>query len=1037
MNKAIDFFVKNKTVTGFILIIILLTGFLSFKNLKQEVFPPTDINTMIIEILYPGASPRDSEINAVIPIEDKLSSVPGIKSTVSLSVENGGTVYVYLDPDVKDLKSVKDQIYRDISLSTEGISEDVEKISIIDINPKRMAVYSLAISYDDAEKLSEKDFYSYSEDIENKLKNIKGVGEVRVSGYKEREIKIKVNPFKLQSDYVSLNEITNSIQNRNVRVTGGSLQSVQKEHNIVTIGEFENPLEVENVIIRSTFEHPSLRISNIAEVEDSFKKQAVMVRVNKKPGITFSIVKKENSDIVKTVDNLKLFIEKEKKNVPDGLTLSAVEDRSLSIRSLLNVVASNAVIGFLLVFIILLFFLDYKTAFWTAFGIPTTLLMLFTFFNLMDYSLNLITLGAVITVLGMLVDHGIVISESVFFFKNQGFSPAEAAVKGVADVISPVLITILTTIAAFLPLLYVGGIMGKFIKVYPVIISAALILSFLEAVFILPGHLAHIKDGKKKIPKKRFEIFAEGYKKLLMKLFSFRYAVFVFFIFLLGLSLFLAKDNIKNFVLMWDNTADSFLINLEAPEGTPLEKTSELTVPLEELLNKAVKKNELYAVKTNIGHHTVKRVNSQGNHENWAQIEVYLVPQTERERSVEQIINAVKNEFKEQKDTVKKFNKITFSKMTVGPSSSGQVEMKITGGNTEDKTAVFNKINGFMKELPGVIDLDNDQKPGKDELKIIFNYEALAKLDLNVASVAQSVKTAYDGNVATSIQTENEKIDFRVLIDDKYKRDINFLENLLIPNAKGRLIKLNQVAEIETGTGPAIINHFNGNRVITITSRVNKDLTTANTVSAQVTDFFSSIPDKNKDVKLIIKGEAEDTQESLADLRYSFILALILIYFLLLLLFKKAEQPLIVLITIPFGIIGVLLAFYFHGIPLSFMALVGIIGLSGVVVNDSVVMVAFINKLMVTDSRSIENLKEGIAEGAKQRLRPIILTTLTTVAGLLPSVYGIGGDVQSLVPVVMALSYGLIFATLVTLFLVPALFLIIRDIKGIFIRTAG
>ena len=1037
MNKAIDFFVKNKTVTGFILIIILLTGFLSFKNLKQEVFPPTDINTMIIEILYPGASPRDSEINAVIPIEDKLSSVPGIKSTVSLSVENGGTVYVYLDPDVKDLKSVKDQIYRDISLSTEGISEDVEKISIIDINPKRMAVYSLAISYDDAEKLSEKDFYSYSEDIENKLKNIKGVGEVRVSGYKEREIKIKVNPFKLQSDYVSLNEITNSIQNRNVRVTGGSLQSVQKEHNIVTIGEFENPLEVENVIIRSTFEHPSLRISNIAEVEDSFKKQAVMVRVNKKPGITFSVVKKENSDIVKTVDNLKLFIEKEKKNVPDGLTLSAVEDRSLSIRSLLNVVASNAVIGFLLVFIILLFFLDYKTAFWTAFGIPTTLLMLFTFFNLMDYSLNLITLGAVITVLGMLVDHGIVISESVFSFKNQGFSPAEAAVKGVADVISPVLITILTTIAAFLPLLYVGGIMGKFIKVYPVIISAALILSFLEAVFILPGHLAHIKDVKKKTPKKRFEKFAEGYKKMLLKLFSFRYAVFVFFIFLLGLSLFLAKDNIKNFVLMWDNTADSFLINLEAPEGTPLGKTSELTVPLEELLNKAVKKNELYAVKTNIGHHTVKRINSQGNHENWAQIEVYLVPQTDRERSVEQIINAVKNEFKEQKDTVKKFNKITFSKMTVGPSSSGLVEMKITGGKTEDKTAVFNKLKGFMKELPGVVDLDNDQKPGKDELKIIFNYEALAKLDLNVASVAQAVKTAYDGNVATSIQTENEKIDFRVLIDDKYKRDINFLENLLIPNAKGRLIKLNQVAEIETGTGPAIINHFNGNRVITITSRVNKELTTANTVSAQVKDFFSSIPDKNKDVKLIIKGEAEDTQESLADLRYSFVLALILIYFLLLLLFKKAEQPLIVLITIPFGIIGVLLAFYFHGIPLSFMALVGIIGLSGVVVNDSVVMVAFINKLMVSDSMSIENLKEGIAEGAKQRLRPIILTTLTTVAGLLPSVYGIGGDVQSLVPVVMALSYGLIFATLVTLFLVPALFLIIRDIKGIFIRTAG
>ena len=1040
MNRIIDYFIKNKSVTGFILLIILLTGYLSFINLNQEIFPPTDINTMVIEIKYPGASPRDSEINAVIPIEEKLTSIPGIKNTVSLAVENGGTVYVYLDPDVSDIKSVKDQVYRDITVSTEGVSPDVDDISIIDINPKRMAVYSLALVYNNSEKITEKQFYKYSEYIENNLKKINGVGEVRVSGFKNREIKINVNPYKLQSDYVSLNEINKSIQNRNVRLSGGSLQSVQKEHNIVTIGEFENPMEVQNVIIRSTFEHPSLRIKNVAEVEDSFEKQAVLVRVNKNPGIVFSIVKKENSDIVKTVDSLNLFIQKEKKNVPEGIKLSSIEDRSLSIRSLLNVVASNAIIGFLLVFIILLFFLDYKTAFWTAFGIPTTLLMLFTFFNLMDYSLNLITLGAVITVLGMLVDHGIVISESVFTFKKQGMLSSEASLKGVTDVISPVLITILTTIAAFMPLLYVGGIMGKFIKVYPVIISAALLLSFMEAVFILPGHLAHIKTKKKEKKKKRkdrFEIFASGYKKILLKLFPLRYAVFVLFIFLLGLSFFLAKDNIKNFVLMWDNTADSFLINLEAPEGTSLEKTSEFAEPLEDFVNKALKKNELFALKTNIGHHTVKRINSQGNHENWAQIAVYLVPNTERNRTVEQIINAVKEEFKKEKDIVKKFKKITFSKMTVGPSSSGMVELKLIGGTSEERTDIFNKLKLFMKELPGVVDLDNDQKPGKNELKIVFNYESLAKLNLDVASVAQTVKTAYDGTVATSIQTENEKIDFRVMIDDKYTKDISFLENLLIPNTKGRLIKLNQVASIETGTGPAIINHFNGNRVITITSRVNKQETTANTVSSEVRNYFNSIPDKNKNIKLIIKGEAEDTIESLSDLKYSFILAIILIYFLLLILFKKAEQPLIVIMTIPFGIIGVLLAFYFHGIPLSFMALVGIIGLSGVVVNDSVVMVAFINKLMKENSSpdSSNKLRDDIAEGAKQRLRPIVLTTLTTVAGLLPSVYGIGGDVQSLVPAVMALSYGLIFATLVTLFLVPSLFLIIKDIKGLFVKS--
>ena len=287
MRKVIDYFIINKSVTGFILLLILLTGYLSFRNLNQEIFPPTDINTMVIEIKYPGASPRDSEINAVIPIEEKLASVPGIKNTASLSVENGGTVYVYLDPDVNDIKSVKDQVYRDISTSTEGVSPDVDEISIIDINPKMMAVYSLALIYDDSEIVSEKDFYRYSEYIENSIKKINGVGEVRVSGFKNREIKINVNPYKLQSDYVSLNEINKSIQNRNVRITGGSLQSVQKEHNIVTIGEFENPMDVKDVIIRSTFEHPALRIKNVAEVRDSFEKQAVLVRVNKKTGNRF------------------------------------------------------------------------------------------------------------------------------------------------------------------------------------------------------------------------------------------------------------------------------------------------------------------------------------------------------------------------------------------------------------------------------------------------------------------------------------------------------------------------------------------------------------------------------------------------------------------------------------------------------------------------------------------------------------------------------------------------------------------------------
>ncbi|MDX9801945.1 MAG: efflux RND transporter permease subunit [Spirochaetia bacterium] len=1052
MEKAIRYFIENRAVTGFILILILLIGIFSFLNLNQDIFPSTDMNTMIIDINYPGASPRDSEINAIIPIEEQLSMIPGITDTVSLSVENGGTITVYLDQDLSDVKSVKDQIYREIGTATEGVTPEVEKINIIDVNPKMMSVYSFGITAEEGSGITEKALIDYALLLEEKIKRVQGVGEVKTGGVAEREIKINVNPYSLKEKYVSLNEIIKSIENRNIRATGGTLQSVQKEQSIVTIGQFDDPAEVGQVIIRSTFERPALRIDDIANVEDSFKKQAVLVRVNKKPGITFSIVKKEDAGVVTTVDNIKQFLEKEKKSLPEGIILNNIDDRSLSIRSLLSVVASNAVMGFVLVFIILLIFLDFRTAFWTAFGIPTTLLMLFVFFGIMDYSLDLITLGAVITVLGMLVDHGIVIAESIYSYRKKGYEPVEATLAGVKEVLSPVVITILTTIAAFLPLLYISGTMGKFINVYPVIISAALILSFLEAVFILPGHLTHVK--KKKVKeiiadaepaaepdrktdnepdterKTGFDRFSEMYRKLLLVLLNFRYLILLFFIFTLGLTLYLSRDNIKNFVLMWDNTADAFFVNLETPAGTSLEATSEKTALIEEVVSKVIKKDELYSTKTNIGHHNVKKINSQGNHTNWSQITVYLVPQAERSRTVEDIMKAVNKEIKQQQ--IKGFEKILFAKQSIGPSASGLVEIKIAGSSAETRKKVSDEIETFMNSYPGVLDLETDQKPGKEELKVDFNYSELAKLELDVASVAKAVKTAYDGTVATSFQTENEKIDFRVQIDENYRRDVKFLQGLLIPNAKGRLIRLDQIAAISSGSSPSIINHYNGDRVITITSRVDRNLTTANMVTSAVKSEFNSISEKYSGIRLIIKGEAEETSKSIADLGFSFVIAIILIYFLLVLLFGKIEQPLIVILTIPFGIIGALLAFVFHNMPLSFMGLIGMIGLSGVVVNDSVIMVSFINKLMKESAAGTAKLKEWIAEGAKQRLRPIILTTVTTVAGLLPSVYGIGGDVKSLVPVVMAISYGLIFATIVSLFLIPSLFLIVRDIKNIF-----
>jgi multidrug efflux pump subunit AcrB len=1030
MNKVIQYFVENKVIVIMAILLIIVGGIFSVFNLKQEIFPSTDMDTMIITIKYPGASPDDVELNAIIPLEEKLLTIPGIKDIASLSIENGGTIYVYIDQDIPVVQNVKDSIYREIGENT-GLPPEVEDISIVDINPKRMAVQNIGITLKSGASIPETDFFAYIKKFDAQLKNVQGVGETRISGYRDREIKIYIDPLKLQNKYLSLNDIIRSIQTRNIRDTGGTIQSINKEKNIVTIGQFENPLDVKDVIIRSNFEKQSIKIKDMGSIEDGFKKDDILIRVNKEKGVTISVVKKENANIVKTTKNVSNYLKQIKENIPEGINISLIDDRSFSIISLFNVVVTNAIIGFIIVFVIMLFFLDIRASFWTALGIPLTLFMLFIIMNIADFSLNLLSLGAVITVLGMLVDHGIIISENIATYKSKGLQPVEAAVKGVKSVIAPVSVTILTTIFAFIPLLYIRGTMGKFIFIYPIIITLALAGSFIDAVFFLPHHMAKGKPGKK--IKKWFQVVKNGYQFILKEALQIRYIIVVLFLLILVVAVFISQKAINDFVLMWDNSSDTFYINLEADDNSSLKNTSLLTAEMEELVLKYIPEKERIAVRTAIGHHTVKRTSSKGNHENWAQIAVFLVPKADRDRDISEIIRDFKNVIKKNKP--RGFTKITFAQQVIGPSVGGGVDIKVSAPDLKTREIIQKEVEEYLHTVPGVMDIENDQKKGKQELLIIFDYEKLAQYEMTVASAAQTVRIAYDGVIATSIQTPNQKLDFRVQLDEKFTLNETSLLNLRIPNNKGRLIKLGDVAKIKTTYGTSIINHYNGERVITISANVDKKITTPTIVTEQLVTQFENIDKKFPGSSLIFKGEAEETSESLRDFVFAFIIAFLLIYAVLILLFKSFEQPLLILMTIPFGIIGVLLAFTIHGLPLSFMALVGIIGLSGVVVNDSVVMVDFINKIMQSETNKSKNyIIDSIVSGAGNRLRPVLLTTITTVGGLLPTVYGIGGQAASLVPVTLAMAYGLLFATLITLFLVPSMFLITEDIKGLIVN---
>jgi multidrug efflux pump subunit AcrB len=672
--------------------------------------------------------------------------------------------------------------------------------------------------------------------------------------------------------------------------------------------------------------------------------------------------------------------------------------------------------------------------------------------------------------LGIIVDDGIIISENIARRREMGDPPLKAASEGVREVFLPVLTTVLTTFLAFAPMFFMKGMMGKFIWVIPLVVSLALFISLFESVFALPAHLKRgmEKIGIRKAARARKEAAGEGkkslrkqkkadgqgairsrgsegaeraatrrwfatlrtfYKKLCYYFLRARYILVVVFFAILAVTVWYAKNNME-FMLFPSKGADRFYIGVELPTGTSLQATEEKVKEIEALIQ-GLPKDELKTFITRIG--TLGWV---GTGENYAAVLIGLTPFSERTRNINEIIEDIRY----KANRIEGIDKLVFDIDAGGPPVGKPISIQVIGSNDELRTKLTNRIEDFLMNAEGVKDIDRNDKLGKQQVEIKFSFSRLARLGLTVADVAQNVRIAYDGQVVTNMRDGDEDIKFRVLLSEKARRNVNFLTRLSIPNRQGRLIKLGEVASLETSPGLNAYHHFDGERAITIQADVDQDVTTP----LIVTQVLMEQLDMEKDwpgMRLQIGGEAEESQKAMFTLIFSFLVAAIGIYFLLVLLFNSFSQPVLVLVAIPFAIVGVIIALALHNEPLSFLAMTGMIGLAGVVVNDSLVLVSHLNKLK--EERPAGKLKKKefrehnlrlIAEGTSDRLRAIILTTLTTVAGLLPLAYGLGGESLYMSPMALALGYGLIFATPLTLILVPCMYAIGSDLRKVFSR---
>jgi len=1018
MKSLIRFFADNHTLANVMTFLIVVLGVGALSVIQRDNFPSVDLLEMTITTRYPGASPEDVELNVTNKIEEELEEVDGIERFTSFSMENISIVHVWIDRGANDAQKIKTDVRDAVSRASDLPSEVDGNPLVEDITTATaIPIIEVGLTGD----VPYRQLREAAMRLEKDLQILSGVGSITKFGYLDREIKVEVEQDAIERYQIPQHEIVNAIQNRNIRATGGSFESYTSEKNIVTLAEFADPMEAGEVIVRIREGGSTIRVKDLAVLRDDFEPAKVLSRMNGKPAISFLVFKKDRADIIRTVDEINELIEKHRKRLPQGISIVYSNDKSRLVRNRLKVVVSNGLLGLILVMIMLGLFLDWRSAFWVALSIPVVLLGTLFMLPIFGAFLDTIAMGAMILIIGIIVDDGIVVAENIWSYREMGLAPLEAAVEGTHSVFLPVVTTIITTALAFMPMFFMSGNLGEFIFVIPLVVLIALVYSLVDTLFIMPAHLtAGVSSATSRSDAKTsqwFNQFRQNFGRLLIYLLHVRYRVIaVFVVLMIGAFGYAAKY--MDFILFPTQSADEFYILAELPSGSSLEHTAKQLEQVEKIVA-ALPGNELDSYITRVGTHGQY---NPGENENWAIVGVYLTPFARRERNADEIVEALRLET----SRLDGFSNFSYVIESGGPPIGRPITLRVVGSDDGQRAALTGLVVSILNGIDGVKDIERDDKPGKEQITVDLDYIRLAQNELSVADVAKTIRLAYDGEVVTSVRYGDEDVDFRVILEEKARGSAAALGQLIIPNASGRFISLDEVADFNVGPGPSNFYHFNNERAITVTADIEKGKTTPLIAVQRVLESIDLDRDW-RNMRLVVGGETEETQESMGSLLVAFAGAAIGIYLVLVLLFNSMVQPLVVMFAVPFGLIGVIFAFALHQQSLGFLAMLGVIGLMGIVVNDSLILVNLNNRLR-RENRDVTPF-DAIVEATKHRFRPILLTSVTTVAGLLPMAYGVGGSDPFSAPMALAMGYGILLATPLTLVLLPCTLLVGSDLK--------
>lgn len=1028
MKSIIRFFYGQHLFGNLLTALVLIFGLISVFTIRKDLFPKVEFDITLVNAVFPGASPDQVEKLIVNPIEQALKEVDGVKKVQSQALDGRAVITVTLDPDSRDSEKTNDDIQRAVD-QVEDYPPEAEKPLVVSLESGQTPLIELSITSESADDLVLRDTAKY---IADELSNVPGVAKVVKDGWRKKEYQVLLHQEKLIQNHVSLAGVVETLRSQNIQLPAGDMTLPSgREVSIKTDGEFRTSDDIAKSFVRANFEGFGVQIQDIGDVKLGLEKPNILYKTNGKRAFKLTVIKKEKADALKTVDSVREAMTKIGTRLPTGVDYFFINDFTFYLENRLSTLGGNMAMGIVLVCIVLALFLPFRVALVVALGIPFSMLLAITIVQYFGFSLNLISLIGLIIVSGMLVDDTIVVTENIFRRIESGEDLETAIVDGATEMLAPVVASVLTTVAAFAPMLFMTGIFGKFVFEIPLLVILPLLISLYEAFIVAPGHVLTIvgKSAVEKIQKRKLELSkkAHWYDRFLPHFRTFvsmtvekRYYVLGGFIATLVATGLMTSQ--MKFILFPPDGIYSFFIRVDSSPGATFEEMAQIMVPVEQEIAK-LPKQELVDYTTFLGiqqEDPSDPLTKRASH--YAQILVNLSPEGDRDRSVDEVIEELRGKVGVPKGATK----ILFKVAQGGPPQGPPISINVFGEDFKILREIADEVKKEMATVDGITDIEDSEVIGKKELKVVPDAAKVTKVGLSVREVAASVRAAFAGIVASSSRTLDEEIDIRVQLKPQQVEANEQLRDLKIGNMQGNLIPLSRIASFEETDSRLIIQHEKYKRILNISAQVNLDKTTAVAATAVLQEKLKDVLKNHPRYEISFGGENEDTAESMASLGRAFAVAALFIFVILVLTFKSFLQPLLVLLALPLGFMGVVFALLIHGKPVSFMAMLGIIALAGVIVNNSIVYIDYFN----TRIREGANLNDALVDAATTRLRPIILTSLTTVLGLMPTAYGIGGSDGFVASLALALGWGLMIGSILTVIVFPAILRIVSDLQA-------